>query len=251
MQEFEGTLLLIEDDVTLAAALEHRLRRARYRVLHASSGRAALNILDARDPDLVILDLMLPDVPGEEVLDRVRAKGNTPVIIISAKCDESDRISTLTNGADDYIVKPLSLSELEARVEAVLRRSRIPSGGGGTDRCSVRVSHSELLGAGVVLTLSTREVWLNGEQLDLSPTEFRLLRALLERCGSAVSVEQIMRRVWGHERHGRHVVESHIHRLRQKIERDPADPERLVTVRGFGYRLVDRETTACGQPTDR
>lgn len=239
MQAVEGTLLLVEDDLTLAAALEHRLRRSRYKVLHAPSGRAAFTVFDAGQPDLVILDLMLPDVPGEEVLDWVRENSNIPVIIISAKSEESDRIGTLNNGADDYITKPLSLSELEARIKAVLRRSWMPSGNGDGDNGSAHKSHSELSYAGVTIALSTREVWLDGERLDVSPTEFKLLRVLAERGGSAVSVEQIIRSVWSYDGYDRHIVESNIHRLRHKIEEDPRDPQRLVTVRGFGYKLVD------------
>jgi len=244
MQAVEGTLLLVEDDLTLAAALEHRLRRARYKVLHAPSGRAAFNVFDAGEPDLVILDLMLPDVPGEEILDWVREKSNIPVIIISAKCEESDRIGTLNNGADDYITKPLSLTELEARIKAVLRRSWMPANdagnnGNGNGKSSPRRSHSELSYGGITLALSAHEVWLDGERLEVSPTEFRLLRVLAERGGSAVSVEQIIRGVWSYDGYDRHIVESNIHRLRHKIEKDPRNPQRLVTVRGFGYKLVD------------
>ncbi len=244
MQAVEGTLLLVEDDLTLAAALEHRLRRSRFKVLHAASGRAAFSVFDAGEPDLVILDLMLPDVPGEEVLDWVRENSNIPVIIISAKSAESDRIGTLNNGADDYITKPLSLSELEARIRAVLRRSWISTENDDNGNGSAHRSRSELSYGGITLGLSTREVWLDGERLEVSPIEFKLLRVLTERGGSAVSVEQIIRSVWSYDGYDRHIVESNIHRLRHKIEEDPRHPRRLVTVRGFGYKLVDLDGRA-------
>ncbi len=234
----EGTLLLVEDDLLLAAALEHRLQRSKYRVLHAPSGRAALRVFDSRDFDLVILDLMLPDVSGEEVLEWVREHSTIPVIIISAKCEERDRIDGLNNGADDYLTKPLSLRELEARIKALLRRSWVAStlGGNGEDDNN---GHSILSYGGVSLNLSTREVWLDGERLDVSPTEFKLLRILTERGGGAVSVDQIIRAVWSYDGYDRHIVESNIYRLRSKLEQEPRSPRRLVTVRGFGYKLVD------------
>ena len=244
MQPAEGTLLLVEDDLTLAAAVEHKLERCHYRVLHAPSGRAALNVFEAGSPDLVLLDLMLPDLPGEAVLDSIRESSTTPVIIMSAKAEESDRTGTLNSGADDYLTKPLSLSELEARVRAVLRRSWLPSGDAELVSDQGRRPHSELSYAGISLDLAGHEARLEGRPLELSPTEFRLLRTLVERGGAATSIEQIIRAVWSYDGHDRHIVESNIHRLRRKIEPDPGTPQRLVTVRGFGYRLIDAAAPA-------
>jgi len=177
MQPAEGTLLLVEDDLTLAAAVEHKLERCHYRALHAPSGRAALNVF-------------------------------------------------------------------EARVRAVLRRSWLPSGEAELVSDQGRRSHSELSYAGISLDLAGHEARLEGRPLELSPTEFRLLRTLVERGGAATSIEQIIRAVWSYDGHDRHIVESNIHRLRRKIEPDPGTPQRLVTVRGFGYRLIDAAAPA-------
>ncbi|MEA3402548.1 MAG: response regulator transcription factor [Armatimonadota bacterium] len=229
-------MLLVEDDADLAAAIGRKFSSSELRLLHTPLGGAALELVRTRQPDLMILDLMLPDMPGEQVLVETRGESNIPVIIISAKADEPDRINGLQTGADDYVTKPLSLSELLARVEALLRRSRIaPIAKNNGDG---RPTMSALSFGGIEVLLSEREARLNGELLDLSPTEFKLLRLLVERGGSAVSAERIVDAVWKYDGYDRHIVETNIYRLRKKIEDDPANPQRLVTVRGFGYKLT-------------
>jgi len=237
MQGTNGTLLLVEDDADLAAALLVRFRNNFYELLHAPTGGAALRLVNSHEPDLLILDLMLPDMPGEEVLQRIRQQSNVPVVIISAKSEELDRINGLEAGADDYVTKPLSPRELVSRVNAVLRRSRITGTNGNGRRRAPRASHSVLRLGDIMLELDKREASIGGQPLELSPTEFRLLRVLVERGGSAISVDQILQSVWAYDGYDRHIVESCIHRLRSKIEDDPCSPKRLLTIRGFGYKL--------------
>ncbi|MGC9319824.1 MAG: response regulator transcription factor [Armatimonadota bacterium] len=235
-----STVLLVEDDADLAAAIGRKFSSSEYRLLHTPLGGAALELVRTRQPDLMILDLMLPDMPGEEVLAETRGESNIPVIIISAKSEEHDRINGLITGADDYVTKPLSLSELVARVEALLRRSHIApvakSNGDG------RPTMSALSFGGIEVLLSEREARLDGELLDLSPTEFKLLRILVERGGTAISADRIVDSVWKYDGYDRHIVETNIYRLRKKIEEDPTDPQRLITVRGFGYKLVSPDS---------
>jgi len=234
----ETTLLLVEDDELLADAVKRKLEGSEYRVLYVCTGRAALSVMDDARPRLMILDLMLPDMTGEEVLQDIREWSNIPVIIISAKCDETNRITGLELGADDYIAKPFSVRELQARVNAHLRRDAIASVS-KPDLDSARgANHSALSYGGIELALATREATVDGFPIELSATEFKLLRVLAERGGAAVSAEQLLRRVWSYDGYDRHIVESNIYRLRSKIEDDPRKPERLVTVRGFGYKLI-------------
>lgn len=234
----EPTLLLVEDDEVLADAVKRKLECADYRVLYACTGQAALSVMDEVQPRLMILDLMLPDMMGEDVLQDIREWSNIPVIIISAKCEEHDRITGLDLGADDFLTKPFSVRELEARVNAQLRRDAIAGvtrpasdeAGGG--------NHSALSYGAIELALTSRQAKVDGQPIELSATEFKLLRVLTERGGAAVSAEQLLRRVWSYDGYDRHIVESNIHRLRSKIEEDPRRPERLITIRGFGYKLV-------------
>ena len=236
MRTEDGTLLLVEDDLDLAAAITRKLSASDFRMLHTPIGGAAVDMVRSRQPDLMILDLMLPDMTGEEVLAQVREESNIPVVIISAKCDEASRINGLDCGADDYVIKPLSLSELLARVEALLRRAHITPV--ARNNGSARATMSALSFGGIELLLAEREALVDGAPIELSPTEFRLLRMLVERGGTAVSADRIVTSVWGYDGYDRHIVETNISRLRSKLESDPRDPQRLLTVRGFGYKLV-------------
>ena len=235
MPQTDAKVLLVEDDPELATALAVKFAHSSYELIHAATGSAGLELVQTEQPDLVILDLMLPDIPGEQVLEHVREQSSLPVVIISAKCEEHDKILGLQNGADDYVTKPLSPRELVARVDAVLRRSRVvkqssephPSGW----------PHSILRGAGIELNLQSREVQVDDREIEVTPTEFGLLRALVERAGAALSIDHLLKNVWGYDGYDRHIVEAHMCRLRAKIEAKPSDPSRIVTVRGFGYRL--------------
>lgn len=235
MPQTDAKVLLVEDDPELATALAAKFAHSPYDLVHAATGSAALELVQTEQPDLMILDLMLPDIPGEQVLEYVREQSGLPVLIISAKSEEHDKIHGLQNGADDYVTKPLSPRELVARVGAVLRRSRVVKHDG--DAHPSGWPHSILRAAGIELNLQSREVRVDGRTIEVTPTEFRLLRALVERAGAALSTDHLLNSVWGYDGYDRHIVETHMCRLRGKIETEPGDPCRIVTVRGFGYRL--------------
>lgn len=234
----EATLLLVEDDELLADAVRRKLERADYRVLHACTGNAALSVLDDAQPRLIILDLMLPDTTGEDLLQEIREWSNVPVIIVSAKCEEANRIQGLELGADDFISKPFSVSELTARVHAQLRRDKITQISGSNGKAAKDGGHSALSFGAIELALASRQAWVDDTPLELSATEFKLLRVLTERGGAVVSADQLLRRIWSYDGYDRHIVETNIHRLRSKIEPDPKRPKRLLTIRGFGYKLT-------------
>jgi len=235
MPQTDAKVLLVEDDADLATALAVKFANSQYELVRVATGNAALERVKTDRPDLMVLDLILPDIPGEQVLTEVREQSHIPVVIISAKCREEDTIRGLQNGADDYLAKPLSPTELVARVQAVLRRSRLVDHTG--DAYPSGWPDSILRVGGIELNLQSREVSVDGRRVEISPTEFRLLRALAERAGSALSTDHLLNDVWGYDGYDRHVVEAHVHRLRAKIEMEPGEPSRIVTVRGFGYRL--------------
>jgi phosphate regulon transcriptional regulator PhoB len=223
-----GRVLVVEDEPDIRDLLAFHLEREGYLVTRASTGAEALRQLRATAPDLVILDLMLPEMDGLEVCRRLRADAGTaalPVIMLTAKGDEVDRVVGLEIGADDYIVKPFSPKELLARVRAVLRRSRAPAAG------------TPLAVGGIVLDSATHQVSVGGRPLALTPKEFDLLRALLEARGRVLSREHLLDRVWGYARADEiesRTVDVHVRRLRAKLG---AEGERILTVKNVGYRL--------------
>ncbi|NLO07067.1 MAG: response regulator transcription factor [candidate division WS1 bacterium] len=229
-----GTILHVEDDPNIAFAIERRLSKVGYDVVGVDRGRPALDCADRRAIDVVVLDLMLPDIPGERFLTLLREKSNMPVIVTSARSELETRVDLLREGADDFLVKPFDLKELECRIEAVLRRSR---SAGVMTAAAERgdPSYSTLKYEDIELCIDSREVYVRGDSVDVSPTEFKLLRYLMERPGTAVGAEQLIECVWGYDGYDRHIVEANIHRLRRKVEVDPTNPERILTVRGYGY----------------
>lgn len=229
-------LLLIEDDLNLADAIATRFGNAGFRVLRVGTGTLGLEIATAREIDLLMLDLKLPDMRGEKVLEIVRRRSNLPVLIISSNRDEQSKIGGLNLGADGYITKPFSLKELEAHARAILRRSTVSTLSRPYE--DTAKPHTRLQCHGVELFLDSREAYVDGETLELSPTEFGVLRYLIERAGIAVTAEQLLATVWGYDGYDRHIVETNVYRLRQKIEKDAGTPERLVTVRGYGYKFT-------------
>lgn len=223
-----ASLLIVDDDPTLLRFLREYLEREGYAVAAASGGQEALRGFYASRPDLVIVDVMMPGMDGWELTARLRELADTPVIMLTAKTAEADKLRGFRLGVDDYVTKPFSLAELGARVRAVLSRST-PVGGAAVQAFEV---------GDIKVDLKRREAWLKGELVALTPTEFRVLACLAERPGEAISQDEILRSVWGDYREeGSSALRRYIWFLRKKIEDNPEDPKRIVTVRGFGYRM--------------
>jgi DNA-binding response OmpR family regulator len=222
------TILVVDDDPTVAEVVTGYLERAGFAVDRAADGAQALRLAAAREPALVVLDLMLPGMDGLEVCRRLRAAGPVPVIMLTARGDEDDRILGLEIGADDYVTKPFSPRELVLRVESVLRRQ-------GGDRNGP--AGPELVRAGIALDPAARRVTKDGRAVSLTLREFDLLAHLMRNPGRAIERERLMHDVWGWEFGDVSTVTVHVRRLRGKIEDDPAKPRLIRTVWGVGYRF--------------
>jgi DNA-binding response OmpR family regulator len=219
-------ILLIDDEPALRETLAYNLRNAGYLVTTAADGGTALD--QARDevPDLVILDLMLPEIDGLTVCRSLRQVSDVPILILTARTGELDKIVGLESGADDYITKPFSLGELQARIRALLRRA-------GAGR-----RNDELVAGNLHLNMVSRRAFLDDKELVLSPKEFSLLAELVRHQGAVLSRDLLLTRVWGYDFYGdNRTVDVHVRWLREKIEDDPPHPTRIVTVRGIGYRF--------------
>ncbi|RKT87288.1 DNA-binding response regulator, OmpR family, contains REC and winged-helix (wHTH) domain [Saccharopolyspora antimicrobica] len=220
-----ASILLIEDDPLVRRGLQLALSRHGHDVRTADTGEDGLREFGSATPDLVVLDLMLPVVDGFEVCRRIRAAGDVPVIVLTARGDDFDVVSGLEAGADDYVVKPVQPTVLDARIRAVLRRSTSTPDG-------VRV-HRDLR-----IDTSSLTVSMHGEPVTLTPTELRLLLTLSRAPGQVFSRQQLLEQVWEHDYLGdSRLVDNCVQRLRAKIEASPATPEYVQTVRGFGYRF--------------
>ncbi|WP_322808155.1 response regulator transcription factor [Thermanaerothrix sp.] len=231
-------ILIVEDETTLQEALAYNLRRQGYEVELAGDGQAALNVARRIRPDLIILDIMLPGMDGFEVCRILRQEMTTPVLMLTARDDEIDRVVGLEVGADDYLTKPFSMRELLARVKALLRRVRMVREEIGGGHGQVETSQSVIQHGNLIINIARREALLNGNPLPLKPKEYDLLLYLAQHRGQVLTREQILERVWGWEYIGdSRTVDVHIRWLREKIEPDPANPRRIVTVRGAGYRF--------------
>jgi DNA-binding response OmpR family regulator len=225
------TILLIEDDATLAETLRYNLEREGYSVLSAVDGIQGLELARRECPDLLVLDVMLPRLDGFSVCRILRQESTIPIIMLTARQDEVDRIAGLELGADDYVSKPFSLGELLARVRAILRR---------TERQPVTInSNRDTLEAGELrVDTKSRRAWRNNGELNLPQKEFDLLACLIRNRGIALSRDLLLERVWGFDFLGdSRTVDVHIRWLREKIEADPAHPSYIQTVRGVGYRF--------------
>ena len=231
-------ILVVEDEVSLQETLAYNLRRQGYEVEVAGDGPAALQLARYTHPDIILLDIMLPGMDGFEVCRILRQEMNTPVLMLTARDDEIDRVVGLEVGADDYLTKPFSMRELMARVKAMLRRVRmireeIESTTGPLAAPALLLTFDNL-----VLDLNRREIRLNELPLALKPKEYELLLFLAQHRGQVLSREHVLERVWGWDFVGdSRTVDVHVRWLREKIEKDPANPQRIVTVRGAGYRF--------------
>jgi DNA-binding response OmpR family regulator len=229
-------VLVVEDEPALQETLAYNLKNGGYTVETAGDGRSALETARRLQPDLIILDVMLPELDGFEVARRVRKEMNSAILMLTARGDEIDRVVGLEVGADDYLTKPFSMRELLARVKALLRRTQmIREEGTGSAGES---AHHRLVFDNLVIDATRREIALSGRPLMLRPKEYELLLFLAQHKGRMLAREFILERVWSWDFVGdSRTVDVHIRWLRQKIESDPANPTRIITVRGGGYRF--------------
>lgn len=230
MTEAPARILVVDDDPTVSEVVARYLERDGYRVETVGDGRIALDRALAEPPDLVVLDLMLPGLDGLEVCRRLRALAPVPIVILTARGQESDRIVGLDLGADDYVAKPFSTKELVARVRAVLRRARGPLAPSGPDAPRVHTDGD------LVVDVAARQARLGGAVVSLTAREFELLAFLMRHPGRAFRREEILEGVWGYRYGDTSTVTVHVRRLREKIEPDPTVPVRIATVWGVGYR---------------
>ncbi len=228
-------ILVVEDEPVLQETLAYNLTRQGYQVDTAGDGQAALRLARSQRPDLVVLDIMLPLLDGFEVCRILRQETSVPILMLTAKDDEIDRVIGLELGADDYMIKPFSMREFLARVKAQLRRIRMMR----EEMSSNEIAPKEILKFGnLTLDLTRHEVLLEDQVLTMKPKEFELLLFLARHRGHMLTRELILERVWGWDFvGGSRTVDVHIRWLREKIEPDPTNPSRIVTVRGIGYRF--------------
>ncbi len=227
----QARILIVEDEASLADTVRYNLEREGYAVAVASDGRRALDRFRSDDPSLVILDLMLPELSGLDVCRQIRQISNVPIIMVTAKDSEADRVSGLELGADDYVTKPFSVRELVSRVRAHLRREDMTGGSKAS---------ATFTGGPVELDPIGHEVRIRGELIAIPPKEVALLEMLLRLKGRLLTRDHLIAEVWGGDYFGdTKTLDVHVKRLRQKIEEDPHRPAHLVTVRGLGYRFLD------------
>jgi DNA-binding response OmpR family regulator len=226
-------ILLVDDEHSVQKLLAYPLRKEGYDVVSALDGREALNRLRDNDFDLVVLDVMLPKVDGFDVCRQIRAQSTVPIIMLTAKAEEIDKVLGLELGADDYITKPFSVREFRSRVKAVLRRAELSR---GDETLEEPIEHGELR-----VDFEKRQVEVRGEQVRLTYVEFEILAGLARSPGRVFSRTMLLERIWGDSSYrDPRTVDVHIRHLREKLERDPRTPELIFTVRGVGYRFRDR-----------
>ena len=236
-----ATILVVDDETILRDALTYNLRREGFKVYAAADGVEALQLAKAFPPDAVVLDVMLPGIDGFEVCRALRASSSVPILLLSARGEEIDRVVGLEIGADDYLTKPFAMRELLARVRAMIRRSRMPMHAPAGVSSVVPADGVVTVGA-IEIDALKRRVTLSGEPVALKPKEFDLLLYLARHPGVVLSRDAVLREVWGYDfPMDTRTVDVHIRWLRQKIEVDPANPRMIETVRGYGYRLESGE----------
>lgn len=230
-------ILVVDDEPKIVKLARDYLERSGYLVLTAGDGRTALSIARSEKPDLVVLDLNLPELDGLDVCRTLRRESDVPIIMLTARIDETDRLIGLELGADDYITKPFNPDVLLAHVKAVLRRTAAPAPEPGERPLPITVGD-------LIIDPAAHTVHVAGQQLDLPAKEFAVLYTLAQEAGYVVAMDDLLNRVWGAEFLGEpQVVYVHVRWLREKIEEDPQKPQRLLTVRGVGYKLVPHEVS--------
>lgn len=223
------SVLVIDDDTTLIGLIAEYLNKAGYHALVAASGVEGLQAFHDHHPHLIVLDVMMPKMDGWKVCERIREISDVPIIMLTAKGEEHDRLHGFRLGVDDYVIKPFSFAELAARIKVILGRRRQYH----SDQHLQIVRRKNL-----TIDLGERRVTRDGQPVHLTPTEFRLLAILAEHPGRAFSAETLLNRVWGDEYLDMENVKRYVHYLRQKLENDPENPELILTERGFGYYLA-------------
>jgi two-component system OmpR family response regulator len=230
----DSKILVVEDDQTLLNVLKYNLAKEGYGILTAADGVQALDVARSNKPDLIVLDIMLPGLDGFEVCRILRAEMTTPILMLTAKAEETDKVVGLELGADDYMTKPFSMREFLARIKAMIRRAEIVKIGESSAKeaaAIIRVGEIEI-------DLARHTVSRSGSLIDLSPKEFDLLAFLVKNREQVFSRDQLLEKVWGYDYAGdTRTVDVHIRWLRQKIESDPANPRHLLTVRSIGYKF--------------
>lgn len=225
-------VLVVDDEPRMIGFIRMNLELEGHQVVEAHSGLEALEAVRTKLPDLILLDVMMPDLDGFETLRMLREFSSIPVIMLTAKGEENDKVYGLELGADDYITKPFGPRELSSRIRAVLRRADMPSS--SPDNAILKIDDR------LSVDFNQREVIVNGERIKLRPTEYRLLYHLIENAGWTVPHDQLLAKVWGYEyRDEAHYVRLYVNYLREKIEEDPSDPRYILTERGVGYRFVN------------
>lgn len=238
-------ILVVDDELRMISFIRMNLELEGHQVIEAHDGLEALEAVRTKLPDIVLLDVMMPELDGFETLRMLREFSSIPVIMLTAKGEENDRVYGLELGADDYIPKPFGPRELTARIKAVLRRADMPSA--SPEQATLRIDDR------LSVDFNRREVIVAGERIKLRPTEYRLLYHLIENAGWTVPHDQLLAKVWGYEyRDEAHYVRLYVNYLREKIEEDPANPRYILTERGVGYRFMDfrRQGTTTATASD-
>ncbi len=232
-------VLVVDDEPRMVRFIRLNLEQDGFEVVEAQTGMEALGQLRNAMPDLVLLDVMLPDIDGFETLRMIREFSQVPILMVTAKGEEDDRVLGLERGADDYITKPFSPRELSSRIRAVLRRNEMPR---TAPHAPIRVDDR------LTIDFDRREVRVEGRQVVLRPTEYRLLYHLVQNAGRVITHDQLLAKVWGYEyREETHYLRLYVNYLRQKLEQNPSEPKYILTERGVGYRFVDHRRPA-GNP---
>ena len=235
------TILIVDDETTIVDMLVYNLQKEGYNTLQANDGEEAVNIALSQKPDLVLLDIMLPKMDGLAVCKRIRQTLNIPILMISAKDEEIDKILGLELGADDYITKPFSVRELMARVKANLRKAEVTNKASGEKESENKADANVITVGDLSLDLNKFEVKVRGEIMDLTLREFEVLKYLANQPGQVVTREILLEKVWGYEYYGDiRTVDVTVRRIREKIEKDTSNPKILITKRGVGYYIASK-----------